>query len=127
MLIDENDYDELLIQFDKLDYKVKDKLSKKIKFDEKYNREIYLELCQLIGHQLDKVTRSFEILNENDIKLALTNIRKNMDENFEKLSKNSRDQFLCFKKLEINVFKYEALKNIWGHILNYQKVYKDKD
>ena len=29
--IDENDYDELLIQFDKLDYKVKDELSKKNK------------------------------------------------------------------------------------------------
>ena len=33
-----------------------------------------------------------------------------MIENFEKLSKNSRDQFLCFKKLEINIFKYQALK-----------------
>ena len=29
MLIEENDYDELLIQFDELDYKVKDELSKK--------------------------------------------------------------------------------------------------
>ena len=29
MLIDENDYDELLIQFDELDYKVKNALSKK--------------------------------------------------------------------------------------------------
>ena len=34
MLIDENDYDDLLIQFDELDYKVKNELSKK--FDEKY-------------------------------------------------------------------------------------------
>ena len=127
MLIDENDYDELLIKFDKLDYKVKHELSKKIKFNEKYNREIYLELCDLIGYQIDKVTRSVEILTENDIKLALTNIRKNMDENFEKLSKNSRDQFLCFKKLERNIFKYEALKNTWDHILNYLIHYKDKD
>ena len=76
MFIDENDYDELLIQFDKLDYKVKDELSKKINFDEKYNREIYLELCQLIGYQIDKVTKSFEILTENDIKQTLTNIKK---------------------------------------------------
>ena len=91
MFIDENDYDELLIQFDELDYKVKDELSKKINFDEKYNREIYLELCQLIGYQIDKVTKSFEILNENDIKSALTNIKKYIDANFEKLSKNSRD------------------------------------
>ena len=50
-----------------------------------------------------------------------------MNENFEKLSKNSRDQFLCFKKLEINILKHQALKNIWGHILNYLKVYMDKD
>ena len=50
-----------------------------------------------------------------------------MDENFEKLSKNSKNQFLCFKKLEIYIFKYDALKNTWDHILNYLKVYKDKD
>ena len=114
MFIEENDYDELLIQFDKLDYKIKDDLSKKIKFDEKYNRRIYLELCELIGYQVDKVSKSFEILNENDIETALTNIKKNIDANFEKLSKNSRDQFLCFKKLEINIFKYEALKKRAG-------------
>ena len=121
MLIDENDYDELLIQFDELDYKVKYELSKKIKFNEKYNREIYLELCQLIGYLIDKVTRSFDILNENDIEAALTNIRKNMDENFEKLSKNSRDQFLCFKKLEINIFKYQALKKHMGSYIELPK------
>ena len=72
--MDENDYDDLLIQFDELDYKVKNDLSKKTKFDEKYNREIYLELCQLIGYQIDKVTRSFEILNENDIESILNDI-----------------------------------------------------
>ena len=70
-----------------------------------------MELCQLIGYQIDKVTRSFEILNENDIESILNDIKRNMNENFEKLSKNSRDQFLCFKKLEINIFKYQALKN----------------
>ena len=37
-----------------------------------------------------------------------------MDENFEKLSKNGRDQFLCFKKLEINILKYQALKKQMG-------------
>ena len=66
MLIDENEYDDLLIQFDELDYKIKDDLSLKIKFDEKYSniyilQNIYFELCQLIGYQIDKVTRSFEI------------------------------------------------------------------
>ena len=121
MFIDENDYDELLIQFDELDYKVKDELSKKIKFEEKYNRDIYLELCELIGYQIDKVTKSFEILNENDIEAALTNIRKNINENFEKLSKNSRDQFLCFKKLEINIFKYQALKKHIGSYIELPK------
>ena len=55
---------------------------KKLKFNEKYNREIYLELCLLIGYQIDKVTKSFEILNENDIESALTNIKKNMNDNF---------------------------------------------
>ena len=121
MLTDENYYDELLIQFDELDYKVKDELSKKIKFDEKYNRKIYLELCDLIGYQIDKVTRSFEILNKNDIEATLTDIRKNMNESFEKLSKNNRDQFLCFKKLEINIFKYEALKRHMGSYIELPK------
>ena len=55
-----------------------------------------MELCLLIGYQIDKVTRSVEILNENDIESALTNIKKNMNENFEKLSKNSKDQFFLF-------------------------------
>ena len=50
------------------------------KFDEKYNRKIYLELCQLIGYQIDTVARSFEILNENDIEATLIDIRKNMNE-----------------------------------------------
>ena len=50
MFIDENDYDDLLIQFDELDYKVKDDLSLKITFDEKYNRQVYLELCLLIAY-----------------------------------------------------------------------------
>ena len=48
-------------------------------------------------------------------------LKKNINENFEKLSQNSRDQCLCFKKLEINIFKYQALKNIWDHILNSKK------
>ena len=114
--IDENDYDELLIEFDKLDYKIKNELSKKIKFDEKYSRDIYLELCLLIGYQVDKVTKSVEILTENDIETALNNIKRNIAANFKKLSKNSRDQFLCFKKLEINIYKYQALKKMGSYI-----------
>ena len=121
MFIDENDYDDLLIQFDELDYKVKDELSKKIEFNEKYNREIYLELCLLIGYQIDKVTKSVEILNENDIESGLNNIKKNIDENFSKLSKNSKDQFLCFKKVEINIFRYQALKRHMGSYIELPK------
>ena len=44
-----------------------------------------------------------------------------MNENFEKLSKNSRDQFLCFKKLEINIFKYNALKKHTGSFIELPK------
>ena len=80
-----------------------------------------MELCQLIGYQIDKEARSFEILNENDIVATLIDIRKNMNENFEKLSKNSRDQFLCFKKLEINIFKYNALKKHTGSYIELPK------
>ena len=80
-----------------------------------------MELCDLIGYQIDKVTKSFEILNENDIETTLTNIRKNMDDNFEKLSKNSKDQFLCFKKLGINIFKYQALKKHMGSYIELPK------
>ena len=80
-----------------------------------------MELCDLIGYQIDKVTKSFEILNENDIESALTNIRKNIDDNFEILSKNSKDQFLCFKKLEINIFKYQALKKHMGSYIELPK------
>ena len=80
-----------------------------------------MELCQLIGYQVDKVTKSFEILTENDIKQTLTNIKKNIDANFEKLSKNSRDQFLCFKILEINIFKYRALKRRGGSYIELPK------
>ena len=48
-------------------------------------------------------------------------ILKNMNENFEKLSENSRDQFLCFKKLEINIFKYNALKKHMGSYIELPK------
>ena len=95
MFIIENDYDDLIIQFDNLDYKIKDDLSKKIDFNNQYDRSIYLELCQLLSYQIDKVTKSFEILNKNDIESTLINIQKNINDNFEKLSKNSKDQFLC--------------------------------
>ena len=121
MFIDENDYDESLIQFDNLDYEIKNELSKKVEFDEKYNREIYLEICNVISYQIDKVTKSFEILKEADIKNVLNKIKKNMDNNFDKLSQDSKGQFLCFKKVEINVFKYQALKKHMGSYIELPK------
>ena len=35
--------------------------------------------------------------------------------------KNSRDQFLCYKKLEINIFKYQALKKHMGSYIELPK------
>ena len=44
-----NDYNKDDINyFNVLDYNIKQKLSEKIKFDNKYSRKIYLELCDLI-------------------------------------------------------------------------------
>ena len=50
-----------------------------------------------------------------------------MEENFQKLPRTSKDKFLCYKKIELNIFKYQALKNMLEVILNYQNHYKDKD
>ena len=50
-----------------------------------------------------------------------------MEENFQKLLRTSKDKFLCYKKIELNIFKYQALKNMLEVILNYQNHYKDKD
>ena len=50
-----------------------------------------------------------------------------MEENFQKLPRTSKDKFLCFKRIELNTLKYQALKNILEVILNYQNHYKDRD
>ena len=70
--LDENEYNKILIQFDELDYNIKESLLKMINFNTKYNRQIYLELCNLIGYQIDKVTKTFEILNDNDVIMILS-------------------------------------------------------
>ena len=98
--IDENDYDDLIIQFDNLDYKIKNDLSKKIKFNEKYNREIYLELCQLLSYQIDKVTTSsFEILNKDDIELTINKIKKILIIILRNYQKIAKINFYVIKKL----------------------------
>ena len=68
----ENKYNELLNKFDELDFKTKNSLNKKIYFNEKYDKEI----CDLLGYQLEKVTKSFLILTENDIDNVLDEIQK---------------------------------------------------
>ena len=47
--------------FNLLDYNIKQKLSRKINFDNKYSRKIYLELCDLISYEIDNVSKTFEI------------------------------------------------------------------
>ena len=92
-----NDYNK--DTFNELDYNIKQKLTEKINFDKKYNRKIYLELCNLISYQIDNVSKTYEILNENDINIVLNQIKNNMEENFQKLPGTSKDKFLCYKKL----------------------------
>ena len=53
-----NDYNKDDINyFNVLDYNVKQKLSEKINFDNKYSRKISLELCDLISYETDNVLR----------------------------------------------------------------------
>ena len=82
----ENEYNELLNKFDELDFKTKNSLNKKIYFNEKYDKEIFIELCDLLGYQLEKVTKTYEILSENDINTVLDEIQKNIESNHEKIS-----------------------------------------
>ena len=103
-------YESIIIEFNELPNDIKESLSEFLNFNEKYNRSIYLEICNLISCQIDKVTKSFEILTENDIQIVLNQLIKNMSDNFEKISPDTKYKFLCYKKLEINIFKYQALK-----------------
>ena len=48
-----------------------------------------------------------------------------MNSNFEKIPPDTKYKFLCFKKVEVNIFKYQALKNTLGVIYYYQNHYKD--
>ena len=94
----EDDYDKLLNKFDELDYEIKKRLEKKINFDKKYDKEIYIEIADIIGYQIEKVTRTFEILSENDIDIVLNQIEKNINENYQRLSDDTKKKFLCFRK-----------------------------
>ena len=107
-------YENQLNKFDEFDYSTKESLSEFLNFDKKYDRSVYLQICNLISCQIDKVTKSFEILSENDVETVLNEIIKNMDDNFQKISPDTKYKFLCFKKVEVNIFKYQALKRHVG-------------
>ena len=92
----ENEYNELLNNFDELGFETKNSLNKKIYFNEKYDKEIFIELCDLLGYQLGKVTKTYEILSENDINTILDEIEKNIENNHEKISIDSKKKFLTF-------------------------------
>ena len=83
-----NDYSKDNINdFNVLNYNIKQKLSEKINFDNKYSRKIYLELCDLISYQIDNISKTFEILHENYINIELNQIKKV----WEKISKNYQE------------------------------------
>ena len=119
-------YEDIVIKFNELDLDIKESLSEFLNFYEKYNRSVYLEICNLISCQIDKVTKSFEILTEKDVEIVLNEIIKTVNSNFEKISTDTKYKFLCYKKVEVNIFKYQALKNMLELTLNYLNHYKDK-
>ena len=64
---------------------------------------------------MEKVTKSYEILSENDIDNVLDEIQKNIENSHEKISVDSKKKFLTCRKMDVNIFKYEALKNTLEH------------
>ena len=59
---------------------------------------------------MEKVTKLYEILSENDINNTLDEIQKNIETNHKKNSTDSRKKFLTYRKFYVNTFKYEALR-----------------
>ena len=114
-------YEDIIIEFNELPHDIKESLSQFINFDKRYYRRMYLEICNLISYQIDKVTKSFEILTENDLEIVLNEIIKTMNENVEKIPPDTKYKFLCYKKVEINIFKYEALKKHVGSYIELPK------
>ena len=110
----ENKYNELLNKFDELYFKTKNSINNKKYFNEKYDKEIFIELCDLLGYQVEKVTKTYQILTENDINTTLDEIQKNIESNHEKISTDSKKKFLNNRKMDVNIFKYEALKKHVG-------------
>ena len=92
-----NDYDKDDINyFNVLGYNIKQKLSEKINFDNKYSRKIYLELCDLTSYEIDNVSKTFEIINENDI--VLNQIKKIWKKIFKNYQEHQKINFYVIKK-----------------------------
>ena len=66
---------------------------------------------------MEKVTKTYEILFENDINNVLDEIQKNIESNHEKISTDSKKKFLTYRKMALNIFKYEALKKRIGNYI----------
>ena len=118
-------YADIIIKFNELPYNIKELLSEFLNFDKKYDRKIYLEICNLISCQVDKVTKSFEILSENDLEIVLNEKLKTMNSNYEKIPNDTKHKFLCYKKVEVLFLNIKLLKNTLGVIFYYQNHYKD--
>ena len=80
-----------------------------------------MEIGNLISCQIDKVTKSFKILSENDVETVLNEILKTMDSNFEKIPPDTKYKFLCYQKVEVNIFKYQALEKHIGSYIELPK------
>ena len=65
---------------------------------------------------MEKVTKTYQILTENDINTTLDEIQINIGNNHEKISVDSKKKFLTYRKMDVNIFKYEALKK---HVRTY--------
>ena len=58
--------------------------------------------------------KTYQILTENNINTTLDEIQKNIETNHEKISTDSKKKFLTYRKMDVNIFKYEALKKHVG-------------
>ena len=70
---------------------------------------------------MEKVTKIYLILTENNINTTLDEIQKNIESNHEKISVDSKKKFLTYRKMDINIFKYEALKKHVGTCIELPK------
>ena len=94
-----NDYNiDNINEFNVLDYNIKQKLGDEINFDNKYSRKIYLELCDLISYQIDNVSKTYPILNENDINIVLNEIKRNMEKTSKNYQEHQKTNFYVIKK-----------------------------